>query len=82
MLSLIPTPTCPRQAHFDPAPLTFARAAAVVGLGTAFGFQSSISLWSMPIFFKVPTLSARDRLHLWSELFDRGMYTMVPLNGL
>lgn len=70
------------QAHYDSAPLTFARAVAVVGLGTSFGLQASLPLWSMAALYEVPTLAPRERLHLWSRHYTRGAYTVVPLNGM
>ncbi|GAA5887829.1 hypothetical protein JCM5296_001781 [Sporobolomyces johnsonii] len=65
--------------------LTLSRCTAAVGLGLASGLMLSLPLWTMPTIFSVPTLAPRDRLHIWSKVFDRGFTTakaIFPAAGL
>ncbi|GAA5969902.1 hypothetical protein JCM21900_004186 [Sporobolomyces salmonicolor] len=55
--------------------LTLSRCTAAVGLGLASGLMLSLPLWTIPTIFSVPTLAPRDRLHIWSKIFDRGFTT-------
>ncbi|KAM0748932.1 hypothetical protein T439DRAFT_327435 [Meredithblackwellia eburnea MCA 4105] len=65
--------------------LPVTRGLSLVGTGLAAGITSSIPLWTYPTIFGVKTLSTRDRLHLWSGLFDNGKMTMtilIPLSTI
>ncbi|GAA5857875.1 hypothetical protein JCM1840_000946 [Sporobolomyces johnsonii] len=65
--------------------LTLSRCTAAVGLGLASGLMLSLPLWTMPTIFSVSTLAPRDRLHIWSKIFDRGFTTakaIFPAAGL
>ncbi|SCV72201.1 BQ2448_4895 [Microbotryum intermedium] len=66
-----------KSAHDAPF-VAWTRGVAVVGLGLTAGYMSSISISSMKNIYRVPTLSPRDRLHLWSLTFDSGAALMKP----
>ncbi|KDE09315.1 hypothetical protein MVLG_00631 [Microbotryum lychnidis-dioicae p1A1 Lamole] len=88
---LSPTPHLPLSLHrnsplhrdtmsaHDAPFVAWTRAIAAVGLGLTAGYTTSISISSMKNIYRVPTLSPRDRLHLWSLTFDSGAALMRPL---
>ncbi|ORY84102.1 hypothetical protein BCR35DRAFT_303158 [Leucosporidium creatinivorum] len=62
----------------DAPALVFARGISAVGLGLLAGFQVTISTSSIHTIYQVPTLAPRDRLHLWSRIYDNGASLVIP----
>ncbi|GAA5844046.1 hypothetical protein JCM3766R1_004057 [Sporobolomyces carnicolor] len=62
----------------DSHQLVIARSVATVGLGAATGIMLSIPLWILPSLDAVP-ISSKDRLHLWSKVYDNGKATALSI---
>ncbi|KAI5474158.1 hypothetical protein MNV49_004133 [Pseudohyphozyma bogoriensis] len=57
----------------------WARGVGTVGAGLTTGLMLSQTLWTYPAIFSAQTLAPRDRLHLWSKLYDKGAFTNAVL---
>ncbi|GAA5893923.1 DUF1772 domain-containing protein [Sporobolomyces salmoneus] len=62
----------------DSRQLIFARSVGTVGLGVATGLMLSIPLWIQPSLEAAP-ISSKDRLHLWSKVYDQGKATALTI---
>ncbi|GAA6022297.1 hypothetical protein JCM11491_005256 [Sporobolomyces phaffii] len=62
----------------DSQHLVIARSIATVGLGTVTGLMLSIPLWILPSLDAAP-ITPKDRLHLWSKVYDSGKATMLSI---
>ncbi|GAA5838535.1 hypothetical protein JCM5353_003130 [Sporobolomyces roseus] len=66
------------MAATDSSKLVIARSIGTVGMGVATGIMASIPLWVMPSLYSVP-ICPKDRLHLWSKIYDNGKTTALTL---
>ncbi|GAA5874828.1 hypothetical protein JCM16303_002999 [Sporobolomyces ruberrimus] len=66
------------MASSDSSQLVLARSVATLGLGAATGLMLSIPLWILPAHEAAP-ISAKDRVHLWSKVYDQGKASALTL---
>ncbi|GAA5925599.1 DUF1772 domain-containing protein [Sporobolomyces koalae] len=66
------------MAAHDSRSLVLARTVATVGIGAASGLVLSIPAWILPALDAAP-ISPKDRLHLWSQIYDNGKATALTV---
>ncbi|KAI5479479.1 hypothetical protein MNV49_003421 [Pseudohyphozyma bogoriensis] len=57
----------------------WSRIIGTVGAGTMSGLMLSIPLWSFPVMWGVPSLSEKERVHIWSKTYAIGKATALKL---
>ncbi|GAA5947921.1 hypothetical protein JCM3765_007030 [Sporobolomyces pararoseus] len=66
------------QSASDSQQLVLARSIGTIGLGTATGLLLSIPIWILPSHERAP-ITSKDRLHLWSQVYDLGKSTALTI---